>query len=217
MSAFKLQIYSQMKNIIYISFITIFLTTSLIAQEKKHVVQSYGLVSMGGVSFNSYYRIDSGWDEKYTDKVSYGGGLKYSYKLFRIIYPSIGIETQYLNGSGESGDKVIVDLYHIKLGVLIHLYRRSGFEFDLEADYLHSWAEIEHYYFNKWEEDLHKGLGIGVGFNTRYVFNSFSGINLGVYSKGYFLNLDGNRGGSGYINQFIGLHLEYRVGYSFHF
>ncbi len=204
-----------MKSLIYVPVITLLLATSLIAQDKKHVVQSYVLASSGDVSFNMFYRSDSDW-EHYTDKASYGGGLKYSYNLFRILSPSIGFEAQYMSGNGENGDKVFVDLYHIKLGVLLHIYRRSGFEIDLEADYLHSWAEVEHYYHNKWEKDIQNGIGIGLGLNTRYVFNNFSGINLGVYSKGYVLSLD-DRGGSGYINQLMGLNLELRVGYSFHF
>lgn len=196
----------------------LFITTSVISQEKKHVFQSYTLVGVDALAYQFLYRTDSGW-EKYIDKVNYGGGFKYSYALLKSISPSIGFEAQFMNGKEEdSSYKTNIDLYHLKLGLVFHLIKKEPFKIDLEADYLATKANIEQYYSNEWEKDAHSGKGIGLGINARYVLNNLSGISFGIYTKAIGTSLNNNdKGGSGYIEQYAGLQVEFRVGYSFEF
>jgi hypothetical protein len=205
-----------MKYFLSVFLLFLFIPTSVISQEKKHEFKSYALVGFDALAYQFFYRSDYGW-EKYIDEVTYGGGLKYSYALLKRISPSIGFEVQSMDGKEENSNyKTNVDLYHLSMGIVFHLKKSSPFELDLEVDYLLTKASINQYYARKWEKDIQDGYGIGLGLNTRYMVNNFSGINFGIYTKGNVTNLE-NRGNSGYINQYAGLQVEVRIGYSLEF
>lgn len=205
-----------MKFFLSVLLSLLFITTSVTSQEKKHVFQSYTLVGFDALAYQFLNRNDSGW-EKYIDEVNYGGGFKYSYALLKSISPSIGFEAQFMNGKEEDSNyKTNIDLYHLTIGLVFHVKKSSPFEIDLEVDYLLTKAAIDQYYSNDWEKDVQNGKGIGLGLNTRYIVNNFSGINFGVYTKGNITELE-NRGNSGYINQYAGLQIEFRIGYSLEF
>lgn len=207
-----------MRYLMSIFLFLIFITTSVIAQEKKHVFQSYALVSIDALAYQYLYRIDYGW-EKYNDKLNYGGGFKYSYALLKRISPSIGFEVQFMNGKEEdSSFQTDIDLYHLKLGTVFHLKKSKPFGFNLELDYLVTKAIINQYYNRKWEKDIQNGFGIGFGLNSRYMINNISGVNLGIYTKGNVTNLENrSRGGSGFIDSYGGIQIEFRIGYSLEF
>lgn len=207
-----------MKYFLSVFLLLMFITTSVISQEKKHEIQSYTLVSIDEVAYQFLYGIDSGW-EKYIDKVNYGAGFKYSYLLLKRMSPSIGFEAQFMNGKEENSNyKTNVDLYHLSLGLVFHLKKSSPFELDLEVDYLLTKASINQYYNNEWEKDIQDGYGLGLGLNSRYLINSISGVNFGIYTKGNVTNLeDKSRGGSGFIDSYAGIQLEFRIGYSLEF
>lgn len=207
-----------MKHLLSVFLLLMFIAPSVISQEKKHVFQSYALVSIDPLAYQFLYRIDSGW-EKYNDKLNYGGGFKYSYALLKRISPSIGFEAQFMDGKEEDSNfQTNIDLYHLKLGAVFHLKKSKPLDLNLELDYLITKATIDQYYNREWEKDIQNGYGIGLGLNSRYKINNISGVNFGIYTKGYVTNLeDRSRGGSGFIDSYAGIQIELRIGYSLEF
>lgn len=207
-----------MKHVLSVFLLLMFITTSVLSQEKKHVFQSYALVSIDALAYQYLYKIDYGW-EKYNDKLNYGGGIKYSYALLKKVSPSIGFEVQFMDGKEEDSNfQTDIGLYHLKLGAVFHLKKSKPFGFNLELDYLITKATINQYYVSEWEKDSQNGFGIGLGLNSRYMINNTSGVNLGIYTKGNVTNLeDKSRGGSGFIDSYGGIQVEFRIGYSLEF